>query len=145
MKSGTGRSDSGMMKSGSSASDRQMRSGMSRGHKGGSAMRDGAGMGQEKVKAAQQALKDKGHDPGDVDGKMGPRTQQALRDFQKTQDIQATGRLDDKTMQSLGVEVGRTSSAGESSAGGSASPGSSASGAGAASPSSSGAAGESKK
>jgi peptidoglycan hydrolase-like protein with peptidoglycan-binding domain len=78
--------------------------------------------GDEKVKAAQQALKDKGHDPGDVDGRMGPRTQAALRDFQKAQGLQASGRLNSKTMQALGVEGGKTSSAGESSTTGSASP-----------------------
>ena len=88
-------SDSGMMKSGKS----------SRGHKS---------TGQEHVKAAQQALKDKGHDPGTVDGRLGPRTQQALRDFQKTEGLDATGRLDEKTMQSLGIECTRTSSASES-------------------------------
>lgn len=134
----------GSMKSDTSKSDGHMRSGMSRGHKG-AAM--GGGMDHEKVKAAQQALKDKGHDPGDVDGRMGPKTQQALRDFQKAQGIQATGRLDAKTMQSLGVEGGRTSSTGESSTSGSASPSASGSSTGSSSttsPSSSGAAGEKK-
>ena len=77
--------------------------------------------GDEKVKAVQQALKDKGHDPGSVDGRMGPKTQQALRDFQEAHGIQATGQLDTKTMQSLGVEVSTTSSA-ESTTSGSASP-----------------------
>src|SRR5262245_53595536 len=77
--------DSGMMKS----------SKASRGHKS---------AGEEHVKAAQQALKDKGHDPGSVDGRLGPKTQQALRDFQKTEGLEATGRLDEKTMQSLGIE-----------------------------------------
>ena len=85
--------------------------------KGGMAM-----AGDEKVKAVQQALKDKGHHPGRVDGRMGPKTQQALRDFQKAQGMQATGHLDTKTMQSLGVEVSTTSGAGESTTSGSASP-----------------------
>jgi peptidoglycan hydrolase-like protein with peptidoglycan-binding domain len=79
-------------------------------------------MGDEKVKAAQQALKDKGHDPGSIDGKMGPKTQAALRDFQKAEGMEATGRLDMKTMQSLGMEGGKTSSAGGSTTSGSASP-----------------------
>ena len=78
--------------------------------------------GDEMVKAAQQALKEKGHDPGSVDGRMGPKTQQALRDFQNAQGIQATGGLDDKTMVSLGVEPARTSSAEESTTAGSVSP-----------------------
>ena len=78
--------------------------------------------GDEMVKAAQQALREKGHDPGSVDGRMGPKTQQALRDFQNAQGIQATGELDAKTMVSLGIEPARTSSAGESTTAGSASP-----------------------
>lgn len=85
----------------------------------------GAAMGDEKVKAAQQALKDKGHDPGEVDGKMGPKTQAALRDFQKAQGMQATGRLDAKTAQALGMEGARTSGtsgASDTSTSGSASP-----------------------
>lgn len=87
------------------------------------ARKGGVAMGDEKVKAAQQALKDKGHDPGEVDGTMGPKTQAALRDFQKAEGMEATGHLDEKTTQALGMEGGKTSSAGESSTAGSASPG----------------------
>jgi peptidoglycan hydrolase-like protein with peptidoglycan-binding domain len=94
---------SGTMKSDSSTMTSD--TGTKSGRKGGMAM------DAEKVKAAQQALKDKGHDPGDIDGKMGPKTQAALRDFQKAQGMQATGRLDPKTMQSLGMEGAKTSSA----------------------------------
>jgi peptidoglycan hydrolase-like protein with peptidoglycan-binding domain len=79
-------------------------------------------MGDEQVKAAQQALKDKGHDPGAVDGKMGPKTQAALRDFQKAQGIEASGRLDTKTTQALGMDGGKMSGTGSSSTSGSASP-----------------------
>ena len=68
----------------------------------------GIAMGDEKVKAAQQALKDKGHDPGTVDGKMGPKTMAALRDFQKEQGMEATGHLDDKTVQGLGMDGAKT-------------------------------------
>ncbi|HEV8142329.1 MAG TPA: peptidoglycan-binding domain-containing protein, partial [Methylomirabilota bacterium] len=85
-------------------------------------MRSPATGPDEMVKAAQQALKEKGHNPGSVDGRMGPKTQQALRDFQNAQGIQATGELDAKTMVSLGIEPARTSSAGESTTAGSASP-----------------------
>jgi peptidoglycan hydrolase-like protein with peptidoglycan-binding domain len=81
----------------------------------------GTAMGDEQVKAAQQALKDKGHDPGTVDGKMGPKTQAALRDFQKAQGIEASGRLDTKTTQALGMD-GKMSGTGSSSTSGSASP-----------------------
>ena len=61
------------------------------------------------MKAAQQALKDKGHDPGVVDGKMGPKTMTALGDFQKSQGMEATGRLDERTVQALGMDGARTS------------------------------------
>jgi peptidoglycan hydrolase-like protein with peptidoglycan-binding domain len=64
-----------------------------------------AGGSAEQVKAVQQALKDKGHDPGEVDGKMGPKTQQALRDYQQKEGLKATGRLDSETAAKLGVQA----------------------------------------
>ncbi|HEY7519151.1 MAG TPA: peptidoglycan-binding domain-containing protein [Methylomirabilota bacterium] len=64
-----------------------------------------AGGNAEQVKAVQQALKDKGHDPGEVDGKMGPKTQQALRDYQQKEGLKATGRLDTETAAKLGVQA----------------------------------------
>lgn len=71
-----------------------------------------AGANREQVKAAQQALKDKGHDPGAVDGKMGPKTQAALRDFQSKEGLKASGRLDADTMAKLGVEAKAGAAAG---------------------------------
>ncbi|HEU5196705.1 MAG TPA: peptidoglycan-binding domain-containing protein, partial [Methylomirabilota bacterium] len=65
----------------------------------------------EQVRAVQQALKDKGHDPGNIDGKMGPKTQAALRDFQNKEGLKASGRLDAETMAKLGVEA-KSSAAG---------------------------------
>jgi hypothetical protein len=56
------------------------------------------------IKKAQEALKGKGHNPG-TDGKMDPQTQQALRDFQKANDLPATGVLDEKTASKLGVKA----------------------------------------
>jgi peptidoglycan hydrolase-like protein with peptidoglycan-binding domain len=55
------------------------------------------------VKAAQQALMDKGYNPGPVDGKMGPKTRAALTSYQKAEGMQATGRLDSDTVAKLGV------------------------------------------
>ncbi len=63
-----------------------------------------AGGNREQVRAAQQALKDKGHDPGSIDGVMGPKTQSALKDYQKAQGLKETGRLDAETMAKLGVD-----------------------------------------
>jgi peptidoglycan hydrolase-like protein with peptidoglycan-binding domain len=37
------------------------------------------------LKTMQQTLKDKGFDPGPIDGTMGPRTATALRDYQKAE------------------------------------------------------------
>lgn len=74
--------------------------------KSGSPERSARGAGNPKqVKAVQQALKDKGHDVGDVDGRMGPKTQAALRDFQQKEGLKATGRGDAETMAKLGVEA----------------------------------------
>lgn len=60
-------------------------------------------MKNQGVMAAQQALKDKGHDPGTIDGKMGPRTRAALSDYQKAEGLKDTGRLDDATRARLGM------------------------------------------
>jgi peptidoglycan hydrolase-like protein with peptidoglycan-binding domain len=53
----------------------------------------------------QQALKDKGHDPGSIDGIMGQRTKEALRSFQQKEGLQATGTLDTQTAEKLGVSM----------------------------------------
>jgi hypothetical protein len=58
------------------------------------------------IRATQQALKDKGFDPGDVDGKNGPKTQSALREFQKKQNLNEDGKLGPQTRDALGVKPG---------------------------------------
>jgi peptidoglycan hydrolase-like protein with peptidoglycan-binding domain len=60
-------------------------------------------MKNQDVMAAQQALKDKGRDPGTIDGKMGRRTRAALSDYQKGEGLKVTGRLDDDTRAKLGM------------------------------------------
>lgn len=57
------------------------------------------------VKGMQQALKDKGFDPGVADGVMGPKTISALRDYQKSENLTTTGRFDGDTRAKLGVPV----------------------------------------
>jgi len=52
-----------------------------------------AKMDRAEVKNAQQALKDKGFDPGPIDGVWGPRTTAAARNFQKAENITVSGRL----------------------------------------------------
>jgi hypothetical protein len=57
------------------------------------------------IKSAQRALKAQGLNPGS-DGQLDAKTQQALRDFQKSNNLPATGVLDQKTAQKLGVTLG---------------------------------------
>ena len=58
---------------------------------------------KDKVKEVQEALKGNGFDPGTADGVIGPKTNQAIRDFQKSKNLQATGRIDERTASALGV------------------------------------------
>lgn len=55
------------------------------------------------VMSMQQALKDKGHDPGPIDGRMGPHTRAALKSYQKAEGLTVTGRLDSETRARLGM------------------------------------------
>jgi peptidoglycan hydrolase-like protein with peptidoglycan-binding domain len=55
------------------------------------------------VETAQKTLKQQGHDPGTVDGVMGPQTVAALRAYQKQQGLDVTGRLDAPTLAKLGA------------------------------------------
>lgn len=68
---------------------------------------NGSARSSAKVRAAQEALKAEGHDPGPIDGVIGPRTQEALRSFQKQENLRETGRLDQQTIEKLGVQVSR--------------------------------------
>jgi carboxyl-terminal processing protease len=57
------------------------------------------------IKKAQEALKAKGRDPGAISGRMHTKTQEALREFQKENNLPATGVLDKKTADKLGVTL----------------------------------------
>jgi peptidoglycan hydrolase-like protein with peptidoglycan-binding domain len=56
------------------------------------------------IKNVQQALKDKGFDPGAVDGVNGSATRSALKKYQAGQHLTADGRIGPKTLDSLGVK-----------------------------------------
>ncbi len=56
-----------------------------------------------RIRRVQEALKNEGHDPGPIDGVMGPKTKEALREYQKQENLQQTGRLDRETLSKLGV------------------------------------------
>jgi len=53
------------------------------------------------VRSAQQALRDKGFDPGPADGRMGPKTTAAVKDFQQKNNLTVTGTLDPETRDRL--------------------------------------------
>lgn len=57
--------------------------------------------GSDDVRQAQQALMDKGFNPGPIDGKMGPQTKAAITEYQKKENLKATGRLDHDTKAKL--------------------------------------------
>jgi peptidoglycan hydrolase-like protein with peptidoglycan-binding domain len=62
------------------------------------------------VRTAQQALKDKGFDPGPIDGVKGPRTTAAVKKYQQAEGMTASGNLDDETMNRLRAAGGTSSS-----------------------------------
>lgn len=61
------------------------------------------GGSREEVKAVQEALREHGQNPGPIDGVMGPKTQAALREFQRSEGLPETGRIDPETMAKLGA------------------------------------------
>ena len=72
----------------------------------------------EVVKQAQEKLSAAGMDAGPADGKLGPKTQAAVKNFQQSKGIQASGNLDRQTLAALGVsDSSGSASAGDSSSG----------------------------
>jgi osmotically-inducible protein OsmY len=71
------------------------------------AKRDGspvtAAGSQAQTVAMQQALKNKGFDPGPMDGIVGPRTASALKEYQKSENLTMTGKMDRDTAAKLGI------------------------------------------
>ncbi len=60
----------------------------------------------QNVMKIQQALSDKGYFEGTADGKWNSQTQNALKNYQQSQGLQANGQLDQQTLASLGLQVG---------------------------------------
>jgi len=50
----------------------------------------------------QTALQNAGFDIGTIDGKMGPRTQQAIKEFQRTKGLKIDGKVGPQTWTELG-------------------------------------------
>lgn len=76
----------------------------------GGAMQGGAALDSSTVQQIQTKLNEQGFDVGPVDGKFGPKTRQALRQFQQKQGIETTGQIDQQTLAALGVQEGSGSS-----------------------------------
>ncbi|HKO46470.1 MAG TPA: peptidoglycan-binding domain-containing protein [Polyangiaceae bacterium] len=59
----------------------------------------------ETMDGVQKGLKSLGHDPGAIDGKDGPSTQRAVRQFQASLSIKIDGIVGPETRQSLMSEL----------------------------------------
>ena len=60
---------------------------------------------QPEVQQLQETLRDLGYFSGPADGRRGPRTREALRDFQTDQGLPATGSLDTTTVTRIGHQA----------------------------------------
>jgi peptidoglycan hydrolase-like protein with peptidoglycan-binding domain len=89
--------------------DRRIVSVVPTGSSGGSTEARGSGainLSKEQIRDLQTALSRQGFDIGEVDGRLGPRTERALMEFQKRQGLQATGHFDQRTVEALGINAG---------------------------------------
>lgn len=68
--------------------------------------------GPEILRKAQATLNARGFKAGPANGRMNPQTRQALRQFQKSENLEETGRLNPGTLAALGMEVDKAASAG---------------------------------
>jgi peptidoglycan hydrolase-like protein with peptidoglycan-binding domain len=59
----------------------------------------------KQIRELQKILTEKGYNAGTVDGIIGPNTQQALRGFQESQGLAATGKPDQDTLQALAPDA----------------------------------------
>lgn len=55
------------------------------------------------IKKVQETLRDKGYNPGPIDGVLGPQTRGAISQYQKSENLPVTGHLDAQTAGKLGV------------------------------------------
>ena len=59
------------------------------------------GLSPDEIKQAQESLKTEGVRPGSIDGRLGPRTRQAIRAYQAREGLPQTGVLDAATFNRL--------------------------------------------
>src|SRR5690606_2340740 len=67
-------------------------------------------MNKDMVKEVQEKLKDNNFSVGRVDGIYGPKTRSALMDYQRSEELEVTGRLNRETLDCLGVDSSKFSS-----------------------------------
>jgi peptidoglycan hydrolase-like protein with peptidoglycan-binding domain len=66
----------------------------------------------ESLDGVQKALHSLGLNPGSIDGKDGPNTQRAVREFQASQTIKIDGIVGPETRQSLVTELNKQAESG---------------------------------
>jgi peptidoglycan hydrolase-like protein with peptidoglycan-binding domain len=62
-----------------------------------------SGLSHHDIKKLQENLRDKGYYHADVDGVLGPQTRAAIRQYQESENLPASGHLDAQTAGKLGV------------------------------------------
>jgi peptidoglycan hydrolase-like protein with peptidoglycan-binding domain len=60
---------------------------------------------RREIRQAQQALNKDGFRVGRADGRLGPETEAAIKQFQQSKQIQPSGQLDQQTMADLGLDT----------------------------------------
>ena len=76
----------------------------------------GSARASSQTRDLQRALSQRGFNPGPADGIYGPRTRQAVMDWQRQNNMQATGRPDSRMLSDLGVSSSGTSRSAQSDA-----------------------------
>ena len=71
----------------------------------------------EQIRKVQQKLNQVGFHAGQVDGKWSSDTQAAIKNFQQSKGIKATGQLDERTLDQLGLEADEFRQKGQSGSG----------------------------
>ncbi len=74
------------------------------------------GSSGEEVRQIQQKLKNWGYYNGSVDGKFGSKTQEAVRKFQKANNLKVDGIAGEKTLAAMGINSSNSSSSNKASA-----------------------------
>jgi peptidoglycan hydrolase-like protein with peptidoglycan-binding domain len=64
-------------------------------------------MPRRRIIIVQRALDRSGFNTGKADGRWGPRTEGAVKQFQQSKQIQPTGQLDRQTVADLGLDTSR--------------------------------------